>query len=67
MAAEAGHVDALYHYANCWLDGRGVEENSEYGVALLRTAANVGSVGAMSLLEDIYVGGSRGVEENLNE
>jgi len=67
MAAEAGHVEALYLYAECWLRGIGVEKNSEYGFALMRTAANVGSADAMRELGDIYCFGLYGVEKDLNE
>lgn len=40
--AEAGHQESLIRFARCLIDGIGVRKHSEYGLALLRTAANAG-------------------------
>ncbi|MBR4833879.1 MAG: sel1 repeat family protein [Thermoguttaceae bacterium] len=55
-AADANAVGALMHYAECCLDGT-VEQDSEKAVALLRRAAEQGSVSAKALLGVCYAEG----------
>lgn len=63
VAAEAGDVHTLCHFALSIIFGHGVERNPKFGVGLLRTAAIVGSIDALVRLGDCYKEGW-GVEED---
>lgn len=51
MAAELGEPDSMYHLGLCYLEGKGVELNQDYGIDLIISAARRGIEGAQKLLD----------------
>lgn len=62
-AAERNWADAQYRLASCYLEGKGVEQDEEHGLDLMRAAADQGHAKALFELSDLY---ARGVGEPRN-
>ncbi len=57
MAAEAGHMEALYNIGTMYLDGEGVSVDYQRGWALIHEAASQGDMGAQFELMRGYADG----------
>lgn len=65
-AADQGHIDATYLLGGFYLEGRGVEKDSDKAVSLYRQAADKGYARAQFALGLCYEYGD-GVEKDINE
>lgn len=62
-AAEQNWADAQYRLSACYLDGKGVEQDEEQGLELMRAAADQGHAKALFELSELY---ARGIGEPRN-